>query len=219
MWKKLQVLLYVLNDIAVEKRIIVTIDQKSCKRTLICGSACICSSVFGLFCIYHYSFPGVRQVIAHVYCFFGFDKIQRPNSAIEVLHAQFIWVSSRDSVETNGVQKAFLGTPQKTENCCFFWVWQNSTSEFYDRSSSCAISTAWFFQNFSANHPDSGWLAHIRHYKLSSLPGLLKDIAVEKDENRYDRPKKLQANSHLWVCMHMQFGFWVVLHWPLFFFK
>ena len=48
--------------------IIVTIDQKSCKRILICGSACICSSVFGLFCIYHYSFPGVLQVIALLYC-------------------------------------------------------------------------------------------------------------------------------------------------------
>ena len=26
--------------------------------------------------------------------------------------------------------------------------------------------TGWFWANFSANHPDSGWLAHIRHYNL-----------------------------------------------------
>ena len=38
-----------------------------------------------------------------------------------------------------------------------------------------------------------------------------------KKDNRYDRPKKLQANSHLWVSMHMQFGFRVILHLPLFF--
>ena len=37
------------------------------------------------------------------------------------------------------------------------------------------------------------------------------------NDNRYDRPKKLQTNSHLWVSMHMQFGFRVVLHLPLFF--
>ena len=63
-WKKLRELLILLKDIAVEKMIIVTIDQKSCKRIFICGSACICSSVFGLCCIYHYSSPGVLQVIA-----------------------------------------------------------------------------------------------------------------------------------------------------------
>ena len=78
-----------LKDFAVEKMIIVTIDQKSCKRILICGSACICSSVFGLFCIYHYSFPGLLQVIAHLYC--------------------------------------------------FFWNWEDSTSKFCNRSSSCTI--------------------------------------------------------------------------------
>ena len=38
-----------LNDIMVEKLLIVTIDQKSCTQLLICGSECICSSVFGLF--------------------------------------------------------------------------------------------------------------------------------------------------------------------------
>ena len=65
MWKTLQGLL---KDVVVETMIIVTIDQKSCKRILICGSACICSSVFGLFCIYHYSFRGVFQVIALLYC-------------------------------------------------------------------------------------------------------------------------------------------------------
>ena len=35
-----------------------------------------------------------------------------------------------------------------------------------------------------------------------------------KDVNRYDRPKKLQATSHLWVRMHMQPGFQVVPHVP-----
>ena len=70
MWKKLRRLPLVLNDIAVEKMIIVTIEQKSCKPILICGSACICSSVFELFCICHYSVPGVLQVIALLYCFF-----------------------------------------------------------------------------------------------------------------------------------------------------
>ena len=63
-WKKLRELLILLKDIAVEKMIIVTINQKSCKRIFICGSACICSSVFGLCCIYQYSSPGVLQVIA-----------------------------------------------------------------------------------------------------------------------------------------------------------
>ena len=38
-----------------------------------------------------------------------------------------------------------------------------------------------------------------------------------KNDNRYDRPKKLQANLHLWVGMHIQFGFRFVLHLPLFF--
>ena len=50
-------LAWLLTDIMVEKRLIVTNDQKSCKRLLICGSQCICSSVFGLFCIYHFHFP------------------------------------------------------------------------------------------------------------------------------------------------------------------
>ena len=66
-WKKLLELLILLKNIAVEKMIIVTIDQKSCKRIFICGSACICSSVFGLCCIYHYSSPGVLQVISLLY--------------------------------------------------------------------------------------------------------------------------------------------------------
>ena len=70
--------------------------------------------------------------------FCGFQKIQRPNSAIEVLHAQFIWVLSIDSVERNGVQKMFLGTPQKAQNGCFLWVSEDSTSRFWNRSSSCA---------------------------------------------------------------------------------
>ena len=56
------------KDIAVEKLIIVTINKKSCKRILICGSACICSLVFELFCIYHHSFPGVLQANALLYC-------------------------------------------------------------------------------------------------------------------------------------------------------
>ena len=49
---------------AVEKTLILTLDQTNCNRILICGSECICSSVFGLFCMYHFSFPGVLQVIA-----------------------------------------------------------------------------------------------------------------------------------------------------------
>ena len=85
-----------------------------------------------------------------IVAFSGFDKIQRPNSTTEVLHAQF---------------------------------------QQHD-----------FSQNFSANHPDSGWLAHIRHYNLSSLPGLLKDIAVEKNDNRYD--KKKSANEFSFVGQH-----------------
>ena len=71
--------------------------------------------------------------------FSGFEKIRRPNSPIDVLHAQFISISSIDSVERNGVQKAFLGTPQKAENCCFFWFWEDSTSKFCNRSSSWTI--------------------------------------------------------------------------------
>ena len=35
-----------------------------------------------------------------------------------------------------------------------------------------------------------------------------------KKVNRYERAKKLQTASHLWVSMHMQFGFRVVLHLP-----
>ena len=42
-------LAWLLTDIMVEKRLIVTNDQKSCKRLLICGSQCICSSVLGCF--------------------------------------------------------------------------------------------------------------------------------------------------------------------------
>ena len=72
-WKKLRELLILLKDIAVEKMIIVTIDQKSCKRIFICGSACIFSSVFGLCCIYHYSSPGVLQVIAPL-CYVGVSR-------------------------------------------------------------------------------------------------------------------------------------------------
>ena len=41
--------------------------------------------------------------------------------------------------------------------------------------------------------------------------------ARRKNVNRYDRPKKLRAASHLWVRMHMQFGFQVLLHVPFFF--
>ena len=40
-----------------------------------------------------------------------------------------------------------------------------------------------------------------------------------KDVNRYDRPKKLQATSHLWVRMHMQFGFQVLCMYHAFFFQ
>ena len=41
--------------------------------------------------------------------------------------------------------------------------------------------------------------------------------ARRKNVTRYDRPKKLGAASHLWVRMHMQFGFQVLLHVPFFF--
>ena len=43
--------------------------------------------------------------------FCGFVQIQRPNSP-KLLHAHFILVSSIDSAESNGVQKAFLGKPK-----------------------------------------------------------------------------------------------------------
>ena len=86
-WKKLRELLVLLKDIAVEKMIIVTIEQKSCKRIFICGSACICSSVFRLCCIYHSSFPGVLQVIALLYYVgasrFGISWIACANSSSE----------------------------------------------------------------------------------------------------------------------------------------
>ena len=49
------------------------------------------------------------------------------------------------------------------------------------------------------------------------LGRLLKHRMVEKNINRYDPPKKQQATSHLWVTMHMPFGFQVVLHVPFFF--
>ena len=51
--KKLQALL---KHIMVEKHVIVTIDQKTCKRILICGSECICIPVFRLFCMYQFFF-------------------------------------------------------------------------------------------------------------------------------------------------------------------
>ena len=52
-----------------------------------------------------------------------------PNSPFEVPHAIFL-VSSIDSLERNGVQKAFLGKLQKGRNCCFLWVCENPTSTF-----------------------------------------------------------------------------------------
>ena len=50
----------------------------------------------------------VRKKRHKIVAFWGFEKIQRPKSPIKVLHEQFIWVSWTDSVERNGVQKAFL---------------------------------------------------------------------------------------------------------------
>ena len=49
-----------LTDIMVEKTLIVTIDQKSCKLLLICGRKRIYSSIFGWFCMYHFSFTKLR---------------------------------------------------------------------------------------------------------------------------------------------------------------
>ena len=130
MWKKLQVLLIVLNDIAVEKTLIVTIDQKSCKRILICGSACICSSVFGLFFIYHYSFPEVLQVIAHLYCFFwnwedSTSKFCIWSSSCTIYLSvvkRFCWNKCR--------AKGVLGYTTKDRKLLLVCVSQNSTSEF-----------------------------------------------------------------------------------------
>ena len=39
-------------------------------------------------------------------------------------------------------------------------------------------STGWFWANFSANHPDSGWLAHIRQHNLCCT--LLKEMACKR---------------------------------------
>ena len=48
-----------LMDNMLGKMVIVTTEQKSCTHLLICGSHCICSSVFVLFCMYQFSFPEV----------------------------------------------------------------------------------------------------------------------------------------------------------------
>ena len=40
------------------------------------------------------------------------------------------------------------------------------------------FSTGWFWANFSANHPDSGWLAHIRQHNLCCT--LLKEMARKR---------------------------------------
>ena len=47
-----------LKDVIVEKTLIVTIDQKSCTRLLICGSESICGTVLGVVCMHvSFSFP------------------------------------------------------------------------------------------------------------------------------------------------------------------
>ena len=49
-----------LTGTMVEKTLIATIDQKSCKLFLICGRKRIYSSIFGWFCMYHFSFTKLR---------------------------------------------------------------------------------------------------------------------------------------------------------------
>ena len=44
-----------------KKKLVVTIDQKTCKRLLICGLECIPCPVFGLCCMYRFSFAVVLQ--------------------------------------------------------------------------------------------------------------------------------------------------------------
>ena len=47
-----------LKDVIIEKTLIVTIDQKSCTRLLICGSESICGTVLGVVCMHvSFSFP------------------------------------------------------------------------------------------------------------------------------------------------------------------
>ena len=50
-----------LLHIMLGKRLIVTSDQKSCLRFLICGSEYTCCSFFRFYCMYHLSFPVVSQ--------------------------------------------------------------------------------------------------------------------------------------------------------------
>ena len=45
-----------LMDNMLGKMVIVTTEQKSCTHLLICGSHCICRSVFRFFCMYHFFF-------------------------------------------------------------------------------------------------------------------------------------------------------------------
>ena len=46
--------------------------------------------------------------------------------------AQFVWPSSIDSVERNGVQKRFFGQPQKAQNSCRLWVYRDTSSKCCD---------------------------------------------------------------------------------------
>ena len=91
--------------------------QKSCKRILICGSACICNLFF--------------QVVLHCTIFL-FQKSFKQMSAL-LFRSTFLTIQ---------------------------------------------FSTGWFWANFSANHPDSGWLAHIRQHNLCCI--LLKEMACKR---------------------------------------
>ena len=98
------------------------------------------------------------------------------------------------------------------------WFWTIAKSHFGDEQLSC-----FFFFFFIKSIPRGGKRltrmksSHRLHLDVKNVLRASWGFRGWNNNNRYDRPKKLQTNSHLWVNMHMQFGFWVILHLTLFF--
>ena len=83
-----------------------------------------------------------------------------------------LWVSMH-------MQSVFSGCSE-LYHFSFPEVLQANDPLFLCRSTFLTIqfSTGWFWANFSANHPDSGWLAHIRQHNLCCT--LLKEMACKR---------------------------------------
>ena len=123
------------------------------------------------------------------------------------------------SVERNGVQKELLGKPQNGEKRCFLWVFEDSKSNFVTRSLHSHFIWVFSLDSVERNGEQKAFLGKLQKGEKSCFVWVWDDST-----SNFVNPQLHShfiwvstVHSHLWVRMHMQFGFRFILHVPFFF--